>query len=309
MCNAPLVSICCLTYNHESFLRQCLDGFVMQKTSFEFEIVVHDDASTDGTREILAEYSLKYPTVFRLILQEENQYSKGVDVLTHLFSHAKGKYIAFCEGDDYWTDPLKLQKQVDWLDQHSEYSICLSRCHFYDEESQKCLEVYPLYEDGDNVISLSKYVKGCNMPQTLTAVFRAHLLKASSYMHCQATCDMVIYYFLLKFGLGYCLPESTGVYRIHSKGIWSGMEFSKRRIWEINNVLSICKVDNAIEAKQFLLYQFLRPFSRKFILLNFGLFAKVYSVLSSSFGTISVLHIFIAKLLFNKNLHIDKICL
>ena len=73
MCNAPLVSICCLTYNHESFLRQCLDGFVMQKTSFEFEIVVHDDASTDGTREILAEYSLKYPTVFSLILQEENQ--------------------------------------------------------------------------------------------------------------------------------------------------------------------------------------------------------------------------------------------
>lgn len=120
-----LVSICCLTYNHEKYIRDCLDGFVNQKTNFNYEILIHDDASTDGTVDIIREYESKYPTIIKPIYQVENQYSKGKSIsATYNWSRVAGKYIAQCEGDDYWTDPLKLQKQVDFMEANPEYSMC-----------------------------------------------------------------------------------------------------------------------------------------------------------------------------------------
>ena len=120
-----LVSICCITYNHAPYIRQCLDGFIMQKTNFKYEILIHDDASTDGTADIIREYEAKYPDIFKPIYQTENQYSKGKNIsATYNWPRAVGKYIAQCEGDDYWIDPLKLQKQVDFLEANSEYSMC-----------------------------------------------------------------------------------------------------------------------------------------------------------------------------------------
>lgn len=110
----PLVSIICATYNHEAYIKDALEGFVMQKTSFPFEIIVHDDASTDNTASIIREYEARYPDLFITIYQTENQYSKrNGDLSRIIFSAVRGKYIAYCEGDDYWTDPFKLQKQVD----------------------------------------------------------------------------------------------------------------------------------------------------------------------------------------------------
>lgn len=104
MTQCPLVSISCLTYNHAPYLRQCLDGFVMQITSFPIEILIYDDASGDGTQNIIEEYQKKYPDIIKPIYQTENQYSKGVKVgFVYNYSRAKGEYIAFCEGDDYWT--------------------------------------------------------------------------------------------------------------------------------------------------------------------------------------------------------------
>ena len=127
-----LVSICCITYNHAPFIRQCLNGFVMQKTKFPFEILIHDDASTDGTQEIIREYEQKYPDIIKPIYQAENQYSKGIKInLTYNLPRAKGKYIAFCEGDDYWTAPDKLQKQVDFLESHLDYVMCSHRYRLY----------------------------------------------------------------------------------------------------------------------------------------------------------------------------------
>jgi len=108
--NTPLVSICCMTYNHEPYIRQCIEGFLIQKTSFSFEIIIHDDASSDKTADIVREYSMKYPTIIHPILQVENQFSKGVKIFqTYVQHRIKGKYIAFCEGDDYWIDPQKLE--------------------------------------------------------------------------------------------------------------------------------------------------------------------------------------------------------
>ena len=123
----PLVAIRCITYNHAPYIRQCLDGFVMQRTDFAFVAIVHDDCSTDGTDDIVREYAQRYPNIIKPIFETENQYSKGDGSLSRIMTQAcnntSAKYIAMCEGDDYWTDPLKLQKQVDFLENHPEY-VC-----------------------------------------------------------------------------------------------------------------------------------------------------------------------------------------
>lgn len=114
----PLVSICCLVYNHELYLKEALDSFLMQKTAFSFEVVIHDDASTDSSASIIKEYASKHPEIFKPLYQTENQKSKVKSGMNPRFNfpRAKGKYIAVCEGDDYWIDPYKLQKQVDFLE-------------------------------------------------------------------------------------------------------------------------------------------------------------------------------------------------
>lgn len=123
--NEIAVSIICNAYNHEKYIRDALDGFVSQQTSFPFEVLVHDDASTDSTADIIREYEKKYPDLIKPIYQTENQYSKHDGGIKKLQGdRAKGKYIALCEGDDYWTDPLKLQKQYDFMEQHPDYTLC-----------------------------------------------------------------------------------------------------------------------------------------------------------------------------------------
>lgn len=126
--NRPLmVSIRCLVYNHEPYLRQCLEGFVMQKTNFRFEAIVHDDASTDKSADIIREYAEKYPDIIKPVYEKENVYSKSQIQLRQLMnSLCKGKYVATCEGDDFWTDPYKLQKQVDYMESHPDCSMCFT---------------------------------------------------------------------------------------------------------------------------------------------------------------------------------------
>jgi len=121
----PLVSINCLTYNAEKFLRDTLDGFLIQKTNFPYEILVHDDASIDKTVSILQEYEKDYPEIFNIVYRETNIFSKtGVYPFFENIKRAKGKYIADCDGEDFWTDPYKLQKQVDFLEGNRQYSLC-----------------------------------------------------------------------------------------------------------------------------------------------------------------------------------------
>ena len=127
--NQPLVSVHCITYNHENYIAQALDGFLMQKTNFPFEVIVHDDASPDKTADIVREYEKKYPAIIKAIYQTENQYSKRDGTIERIMNEAcKGKYIALCEGDDYWIDENKLQMQVDFLEGNPEYTMCFSNC-------------------------------------------------------------------------------------------------------------------------------------------------------------------------------------
>ena len=120
-----MVSIYCLAYNHEQYIRDALEGFVNQVTDFKYEVIIHDDASTDGTASIIKEYEEKYPDIIKPVYQKENQYSQGIDILeTFLFRKMSGKYIAICEGDDYWCCNDKLQKQVDFMEKNPKFAGC-----------------------------------------------------------------------------------------------------------------------------------------------------------------------------------------
>lgn len=167
----PLVTIRCLTYNHEPYIRQCLEGFVMQQTNFRFEAIVHDDASTDGTAAIIKEYAEKYPNIIKPIFETENQYSKRDGSLRRIMdSHTRGKYVAMCEGDDYWIDPLKLQKQVDFLESHPDYGLVHGGAKvFYQSRNEygKNLIGSPCF-DVDDLLITNKIV-------TLTTCFRRTL--------------------------------------------------------------------------------------------------------------------------------------
>lgn len=130
------VSVICNAYNHEPYIAQCLDGFVMQKTSFDFEVLVHDDASTDKTADIIRVYEEKYPHIIKPIYQTENQYSKG-GISRFQYPRVQGKYIAICEGDDYWTDPQKLQKQFDAMEEHPQIDICAHKAVMMNASTHK----------------------------------------------------------------------------------------------------------------------------------------------------------------------------
>lgn len=128
-----MVSVICLCYNHENYIKDALDGFVKQKTTFPFEVLVHDDASTDKSAEIIREYEEKYPDIIKPIYQTENQHSQGVKIAREfILPRVRGKYIAFCEGDDFWTDENKLQKQVDFLEANPDYTVCTHNTILYD---------------------------------------------------------------------------------------------------------------------------------------------------------------------------------
>ena len=127
MKNNKILAIRCLAYNHERTIRQCLEGFVNQKTKYRFDVIVHDDASTDNTASIIREYEKKYPDIIKPIYEKENQYAHPGSLDKIMDNAAKDyKYVAICEGDDYWTDPYKLQKQISFLEKHLEYSMCCS---------------------------------------------------------------------------------------------------------------------------------------------------------------------------------------
>lgn len=127
-----IVSVVCTTYNQEKFIRNALDGFISQKTTFPIEIIIHDDASTDSTAEIVREYEAKYSTLFNCIYRKDNWYSQGKNIWSYLFAEvAKGKYIAICEGDDYWIDPYKLQKQVDFLESNKDCGLVHTATKYY----------------------------------------------------------------------------------------------------------------------------------------------------------------------------------
>ena len=160
MNNKCKVSVFCTAFNHEKYIRDALDGFLSQKTDFPFEVLVTDDASTDGTTAILREYQEKYPDVIRFFHQEKNLFSQGINIYeTVMYPNARGEYIAYCEGDDYWSDPSKLRQQVSFLDAHPDYSACVHNSWYRFCEGNRP-DALLLPESGDRDVPFSTIIQG-----------------------------------------------------------------------------------------------------------------------------------------------------
>ena len=229
------VSVLCATYNHEEYLRQTLDGFLAQKTDFPYEVLVNDDASTDGTAEILREYAEKYPEIIRPFYQKENLYSRRINLYDVVFfPEARGEYIAICEGDDYWNDPEKLQLQVSWLDEHPDYSACVHNSigRFTDQPDRVLFA-----QDGDRDIPFEQVVKGMSHAYHTSSILarREFILNPPDYRNVAYEQGYFTDYAVgVRLGLSgkvRFIDRCMSVYRIGSNpSAWSkgvGQEYSK----------------------------------------------------------------------------------
>lgn len=240
--NTPLVSICCVTYNHAQFIRKCLDGFLLQQTDFPIEILIHDDCSTDGTTEIIREYEAKYPDLIFPLYEEENQYQHGkaAEIDFYNYRRARGKYIAYCEGDDYWTDPLKLQKQVDFMEANPEYSVCFHNFYVIDNHTntRKCPINLHNNSNIDGIdITSDMYIKNSFYGQPLTMIFRVSMYDFQWYKKYRYYRDTHEIYHLLNEGKGRILNFIGGVYSLHDGGIASSLSIHKTA----KGTMEICK--------------------------------------------------------------------
>ena len=218
----PLVSICCITYNHAPYIKQCIEGFLMQQTTFPIEILIHDDCSTDGTTEIIRDYEKKYPDLIFPLYEEENQYQKGKasEIDFYNYKRARGKYIAYCEGDDYWTDPLKLQKQVDFMEANPDYSVCFHEIAIYNAMN-KLFAPSPTYsKDGDFDITVDHFLNGREkVAQPLSMVFRLGVYDYEWQEHYTRYCDTMEIFHLLRVGKGRFMRFVGGQYNLQEGGV------------------------------------------------------------------------------------------
>lgn len=216
----PLVSICCIVFNHEKFIKQCLEGFLMQQTDFSFEIIVHDDASTDQSQAIIQDYCQKYPSLFKTILQTENQYSKGRRILPILFQNARGNYIALCEGDDYWTDPYKLQKQVDYMEKNADCYLC-THASYWEIDGELSSNGCQYEEERD--LSTDEIIRNGGLYlATASLLFRTELL--SNRPQWMRKADVGDYPLLILGSIRgrlHFLPQKMCVYRYQVPGSWT----------------------------------------------------------------------------------------
>lgn len=216
------VSIICNTYNHEKYIRNALESFVAQKTNFDFEILVHDDASTDRTVEIVREYAEKYPALIKPIYQKENQHSQGIPVSTiYQYPRIKGKYVAFCEGDDYWTKEDKLQKQFDILEK--DFS-CIMVSHNTKRISVDGNEIDFMIEDMLDGYVLPRDIihKTKKNPHFSSLMCRSELLKEERPEFFKLTTgDNALRCWALTKGKIYFINEVMSAYRVNTPNGWT----------------------------------------------------------------------------------------
>lgn len=220
----PLVSVYVATYNQEAYIRDCLDGIVKQQTDFPFEVIVVDDASTDSNPEIIKEYAERYPEIIRPVLLNENYYQQNRSKIFEIFfPMAQGKYMAFCEGDDYWTFPGKLQAQVDFLESHPKYSMCFHNYRVVNESILKEKSSHHYLLKNCRVTATELIIN--QLAQTATIVARISLLKDDSEL--SDFCRQMKYKFTdirfclsyLNSGKVYGMAKDWSVYRINNNGV------------------------------------------------------------------------------------------
>lgn len=234
LCELPFVSVRIVTYNHEPFIRECLDSVVGQKTDFEFEVVIGEDCSTDRTREICFEYQKRFPDKVRVLWSEENLYKiDGNKIRTE--ARCRGEYIALLEGDDYWTDPLKLQKEVDLIRKTGAIA---------------CVANYQT-KHADGTFSTTKYQNKTGFithhdlarfyPHTSTYVIRrdAYFAKAERFPKIHAWYDVISMHCLAEMGKIAFLPDVVSVYRITGGGIATSLSGQKKQLLAVKQYLDL----------------------------------------------------------------------
>ena len=229
----PLVAIRCLTYNHGPYIRQCLEGFVMQKTNFPFIAIVHDDASTDNTIDIISEYAQRYPDIIKPILEKENQYSKHDGSIRRIINKAipeSVKYIAMCEGDDYWIDPYKLQKQVDFLESHSDVVYSCHRYKILNEATSDINIAKNIYFDDKRNKADNEFYFDIEyallkewVAKTLTCVYRKDSYDPLFLSKFKYSRDVHLVYNLLSKGKGVCHSFVGAVYRKNPRSTYGAL--------------------------------------------------------------------------------------
>ncbi|WP_298922053.1 glycosyltransferase family A protein [uncultured Roseobacter sp.] len=223
------LSICSIAFNHRSFIEECLEGFLDQVCDFRVEIVIYDDASTDGTAEIIRSYEKQYPTIIRTILQKDNLYSKGVNpYYGYVIPAARGDYLAFCDGDDFWSDPNKLARQVAVLEAEPDTALTYGRVQAITDEG-----VIADYKGGAECDLTSSELKAAPSLNTLTACFRNIFRDAppSLFVRTSTIGDLTVWAMLGYHGGGRFLPDLPPAnYRIHASGLIS-MQNRERQLF------------------------------------------------------------------------------
>lgn len=230
------VSICCITYNQKKYIVDAIESFLCQKTNFDYEILIHDDCSTDNTLDILHNYMKKYPDKIRVIEEKENQWSKGNSAILQLVaSYAKGKYIALCEGDDYWIDEYKLQKQFDKLESDKRLS-----CSFHDAQivgidgtviNQSMLKNKKGYKETSGIYSCEEIIDLDFYP-TASIFYRSEYMQYSKlpkYFWNGFCGDLPTRLQLGSEGMAYCFNEQMSAYRIGNPNSASGQTIKNRQ--------------------------------------------------------------------------------
>lgn len=215
-----IVSVCCITYNQEKYIGQALDSFIMQKTNFKYEIIVHDDASTDNTAKIIREYEEKYPNLIKPIYQKENQYSISPQkVVLNALEKSQGKYIALCEGDDYWIDENKLQIQVDYMEEHPNCSFTFHNAYIHDMKTNSLQkEFLPYYKEQrkylkeNNIYDVGELTLLNEIP-TASYMFKK-INEYPNWFENVIAGDLCVQLIHTSFGYGYYIDKVMSAYRI-----------------------------------------------------------------------------------------------
>ncbi len=243
--NICMVSVYCSVYNHKKYISQCLDSLVNQNTDFRYEIIVKDDASTDGTSDIVREYSQKYPDKIVPLILSENHFQRGLGLVAFekVYRMAKGKYMAMCEGDDFWTDPDKLQKQVDFMESHPDYSLCGHAAYYANEEGELSQEKFFRLEKGTGDLSVEEILGNWSMA-TCTLLYRKSC-RPDVVFPFQGDCinsDYALMVYMALKGKVYYFDELMGAYRKGSSGsvsqkLQTDMDYLKKRRLEFAAML------------------------------------------------------------------------
>lgn len=250
----PLVSVFNWTYNQKEFIRKSIDSILMQVTDFPVEIIIHDDASNDGTAEIIKEYEARYPLLFRNILQTVNQWSQGKSVMTPLFEEAHGKYIALTHGDDYWTDPLKLQKQINFLDENPEYVLSFHKVKVLKPNGElvdDCFSVVPEnYETQETLAKLGNYI------HTPSVVFRNIITELPVEFTLSPIGDYFLYLLLTDHGKINYLQNEMAVYRF-GVGVMTAKKYLNSSYMHLKLYACVLSAINSTEIKKIILTRFI----------------------------------------------------